>query len=415
MKKGISPKECKTICLGFASEEEYERLVEEREEYRKYVIAQSIAYPELFPSNIKEGFKFCGFVESKKQGLKQRRLKLTDDEVYQIRPSFVMPYMISKTAEIEKALYLRQWGVPFEALAYVFGGSAMFYYRAYLSLGRPSIVATTIKKPEMLPQHLLADEKHTWINGEKLFGAMTVAEGCILGVGIAQTAQTKDLTEAYQDFKDEAVAFKPDYQPLTVNTDGWLATQLAWRALFINITLILCFLHAWLKIQNGAKRLTQVFPQLKKQVWHLYHSNNRATFAQRLRRFRDWAITKLPNEPALAKILQLSHKSAHFKIAFDHPQSYRTSAHLDRLMNYQDRQLYAAQYFHGHLSSAKLFLRASAMLWNFHPYGTRTQANFPNRSSPFADLNGFQYHPNWLHNFLISSSHQGSSFKHINR
>ena len=31
------------------------------------------------------------------------------------------------------------------------------------------------------------------------------------------------------------------------------------------------------------------------------------------------------------------------------------------------------QYFHGHQDSASLALRAMAMLWNFHPYGRRSQ------------------------------------------
>jgi hypothetical protein len=43
-----------------------------------------------------------------------------------MRPSFIMPSLITRTEEIEKALYLRQWGVPLEALAYVFGRDAMF-------------------------------------------------------------------------------------------------------------------------------------------------------------------------------------------------------------------------------------------------------------------------------------------------
>jgi len=48
-----------------------------------------------------------------------------------------------------------------------------------------------------------------------------------------------------------------------------------------------------------------------------------------------------------------------------------------------------------------------ALLWNFHPYGSRTKSNDPSRSSPFQDLNGFQYHDNWLHNLLIASSMNG--------
>ncbi len=45
-------------------------------------------------------------------------------EVYQLRPDFLMPYMVGKTEEMEKPLYLCQFGVPFEAIAYVFGRNA---------------------------------------------------------------------------------------------------------------------------------------------------------------------------------------------------------------------------------------------------------------------------------------------------
>jgi hypothetical protein len=36
-------------------------------------------------------------------------------------------------------------------------------------------------------------------------------------------------------------------------------------------------------------------------------------------------------------------------------------------MNHQDRRLYAMCYFHGTLESARLAVRAMALLWNFHP------------------------------------------------
>jgi hypothetical protein len=45
-----------------------------------------------------------------------------------------------------------------------------------------------------------------------------------------------------------------------------------------------------------------------------------------------------------------------------------------------------------------------ALHWNFHPYGARLRRDQPTRVSPFHDLNGFQYHANWLHNLLIASS-----------
>ena len=37
----------------------------------------------------------------------------------------------------------------------------------------------------------------------------------------------------------------------------------------------------------------------------------------------------------------------------------------------------------------------------------RTRRDDPTRRSPFHDLNGFEYHPNWLHNLLIASSMGG--------
>ena len=37
----------------------------------------------------------------------------------------------------------------------------MYWYPIYVSLGRASLVGTTVKEAQKLPQHLLADEKHT--------------------------------------------------------------------------------------------------------------------------------------------------------------------------------------------------------------------------------------------------------------
>ena len=111
-------------------------------------------------------------------------------------------------------------------------------------------------------------------------------------------------------------------------------------------------------------------------------------------------------------MLALCYKAPLFKLAFDFPSAYRTSNALDRLMNYQDRLLYAMQYLHGTKESARLYVRAMALFWNFHPYGSQTQAKYGGqRNSPFEGLNGFRYHDNWLHNLLIASSLQGQSFQ----
>ena len=47
--------------------------------------------------------------------------------------------------------------VPFDALAYVFGRDASYWYRVCQALGRCSIVGTTVRDPNTIPVNLIAD------------------------------------------------------------------------------------------------------------------------------------------------------------------------------------------------------------------------------------------------------------------
>lgn len=402
---GRRKREPKSICLHFASESEYDTCMEDSVAYRAYLSGMFAHHPELFPKAMANGFFFHGFLYSKKQNLSMRRIKLkANGEQYQIRPSFMMPYMIGRTDQVEKALFLRRWGVPFEALAYVFGRYGMYWYRAYVSLGRPSLVGTTIKDPERLPQHVLADEKHTRFRGQKVYVATTVAQECFLGAEVVEKADTNDLAKGYEVFREEAQNLKPEYTPETVTTDGWEATQKAWKILFPLINVILCFLHSVIKIKKCSKRDKNLFFQLQEKVWNIYHADTRSSFAQRIRRFREWASPKEMADSVKQKVLELCSNAADFKQAYAYPGAYRTSNALDRLMNYQDRLLYPMQYFHGTKDSASLAVRAMAMVWNFHPYDIRTQHKYGLQTSPFERLNGFRYHDNWLQNMMVAAS-----------
>lgn len=142
----------KTICLPIADTVDYDKLVKERKAFRQYLDQLIVEHPELFPVEINQGYCFHGFRTSAKLGLVSRRIRLVaNGQAYQLRPDFVMPYMIGKTEEVEKGLYLRQFGVPYEAIAYVLGKDPMYWYRASLALGRPSIVGTTIKDGQAIP------------------------------------------------------------------------------------------------------------------------------------------------------------------------------------------------------------------------------------------------------------------------
>jgi hypothetical protein len=405
----ISSRGQKTICIPVASEIAYGEILEDLDQFRAYLDQTVQLHPEIFPPQMQQGYRFYGLIYSKKCQLKLRRIQLlTGGEVYQLRPDFLMPYMIGKTDDVEKALYLRRYGVPYDALAYAFGHSGMYWYRAEQTLGKFSVVGTTVKRPTPIPVDLVADEKHSWLRGDRVYLTTTVAKECFLGVEVVKSAGTDDLVAGYAVFREEALNLNPDYQPETVNTDGWTETQSAWKRLFPGILLILCFLHSVLGIQAFLRRCPDQLQAITRKLWHLYHARSKAQFAQRLRRLQDWATgDHIDSDRVREKLTKLRANSGKFQAAYDYPEAHRTSNALDRLMNHQDRYLYGMQYFHGTMESASVQMRAMALLWNFHPYGQRTKLKGGDRSSPFGELNGFVYHENWLHNLLIAGSMNG--------
>jgi hypothetical protein len=394
----------KSICVPCQSEAEYVRRVEDPHQFRQWLEQLSAQHPELFPAAMRSGFTLQDSHCSVKQGLRLRRIKLkATGAVYLVRPSAVLPYLAAKTEEVEKALYLRQWGVPFAALAYVFGRDAMFYYRAWLHLGRPNLVGTTVKQAAALPPHLLADEKHTWLKGQRHYVATTVGEGGFLGATVVAEASTEALQGGYGEFLTEARDLAPTYQPATVCTDGWKATREAWQLLVPTVTLLLCFLHSVLKIEERCRGVLR--QQLRHMTWHVYQARTKAEFGQRVRRLREWARGQLSGA-VQETVLKLCALKEQFKLAYDFPEAARTTNGIDRLMDYQDRVLYQMRYFPGTRDSARLAARAIALQWNFHPYSLRAQRTGTQRS-PFEALNGFQYHDNWLHNLFTAASMGG--------
>ena len=168
-------------------EQEYQVIVDSPEQFRQYIDEMREEHPEIFPTGIEKGYSLYGVIKSTKLGIKIRRIIVkATKQIYQVRPSFVMPYMIGKTEELEKPLYLRRFGVPYEALAYVFGKDPMYWYRAIAAFGRFSLLGTTVKDSLEMPDHLVADEKHSWLRGERVYLPTTAAKGCILGVDVVK-------------------------------------------------------------------------------------------------------------------------------------------------------------------------------------------------------------------------------------
>jgi len=390
----------RTICLPIP-EETYRQIIDAPSAFRRALEDCFRRMPELFPPNF-QGYQLMGHRVSAKQGLAIRRVRLKDKTAYSIRPSFLMPYLTARTQDVEGPLFLRTFGVPYWALARVFGGDAMFWYRLECALGRFSVVGTTVRQGE-LPAHLLADEHHQSLDGEKVYLATTVGSGCILGVEPARTAGADDLKAAYGVFKEEARDIAPEYALKTVSTDGWKGTQAAWKALFRRVVILLCFLHAWLKIRERGKHLGEVFAEVSRRVWEAYHAPDRRSFGQRLRRLREWATGALTGV-VLEKVLDLCSKRKKWSLAYAHPDGHRTSNMLDRLMRGMNRYFDQGQHLHGSLEACRWHCRAWGLLSNFAPWHPATVRANDGWRCPAERLNRHRYHDCWLQNLLISAS-----------
>ena len=365
-------------------------------------------HPELFPPAMSKGYMLNGRTRvSQKLGLQLRKIKVSGVS-YQLRPSFLLPAMRAKTNEVSKPLFLLRFGVPFWALAFVFGRNPMWWYRLYLCLGRSSIVGTTVYKTDCLPADVLADEHHVRVRGRKAYIATTIGQGCILGVQACARADEATLAEGYGVFQQEALDANPSYQPVSVNTDGWPATQKVWQSLFPTIAVVECFLHAFIKVRDRAtKKLEGFFDTAATKIWDCYRAESKGQLAQQIRRLREWTKKHLPQCAMKDNILKLCAKKKRWIQHLDFPSAHRTSNMLDRVMRAMSRHAFNSQMFHATIDSTTANFRAFALLYNFSPSCPAVTKLQQQLTSPAARLNSFAYHQDWIQNLLIAASMGG--------
>jgi hypothetical protein len=393
---------CSTICLPI-DQDAYRPVIDSPAAFRGWLDRAFRAAPELFPAAFARGYRLKDARHSARLGICIRRIRLTATrQTFSVRPSFALPYMTGRTDAAEGPLFLRAFGVPFWALARVFGRGPMYWYRLEVHLGRNSIVGTTLRKAPV-PAHLLADEHHQPRDGVKNYIATTVGDGCCLGAALAPSAGVEDLQRAYGVFEQEARDVQKDYQPQTVNTDGWAATRQAWLGLFPAVVVLRCFLHGWLAIRSRGK-LAEGFRELSGKVWEAFHALTRRSFAQRLRRVWEWAQRHLSAAWVVEQVKKLCGRAREYGRAYEHPGGHRTSNMLDRVMRGMNRYFDDGQHLHGSEPAAERHVRAWALLSNFRPWHAATARTNGGWRSPAERANGHRYHDNWLHNLLVSAS-----------
>ena len=360
--------------------------------------------PELFPDGFDRHYRLHGFGRQSRKlpGLKLRKVVTSDGSSYWLRPSFITGYMTGTVDELAYPLLLAAHGVPAWLLRIGFGRSEMYWHRVVERLGRSSLVGTTVRDPARLPAHLAADEHHADWAGQKGYVATTVGGGCILGVAVTAAADDAHLREAYGVFAAEARDVDPEYAPETVNTDGWAATRNAFRSLFPTITVVLCFLHGFLKVRDRCRKARD----LHRRVWDVYRAATAEEFRRLMGELQQWCATRTWTAPVREMLEKLWAKTESYAVAYDHPGCHRTSNAVDRPMNRLCRLMYAGRGLHGHQGSSELRLRGWALLENFRPYAPRGKCPRAFESAAHR-LNGKRYHEHWLHNLMASTSLMG--------
>ncbi len=96
----------------------------------------------------------------------------------------------------------------------------MYWYRCAQGLGRFRVVGATVTQADRFPTDVVADEKHRWLQGARVYIATTAGQVCMLGASVSPSAGQADVQEASGVFADEARVVDPDDAPEIVNTDG---------------------------------------------------------------------------------------------------------------------------------------------------------------------------------------------------
>src|SRR4051812_23799573 len=336
----------------------YDAIWHDPERIRAFVDGWARAAPELFPAGFDRGYRLHGYGRASRKlpGLKLRKVITADGSSYWLRPSFVAGYMVGTVDDLAYPLLLAAHGVPPWLLRIGFGRSEMYWHRVVERLGRSSLVGTTVRDAARLPAHLAADEHHADWSGQKGYVATTVGGGCLLGVALTAAADDVHLREAYGVFAAEARQVDPEYAPATVNTDGWAATQNAFLAWFPAITVVLCFLHGFLKIRDRCRKARE----LHRRVWDVYRAATAEEFRRLMNEFQQWCGTQTWTASVREMLTKLWNKTESYVVAYDHPGCHRTSNAVDRPMNRLCRLMYASRGVHGHQGSSELRLRGWA-------------------------------------------------------
>jgi hypothetical protein len=203
------------------------------------------------------------------------------------------------------------------------------------------------------PEHLLSDEKFAVLKGDKVYLFLASEQELIWHGKWMASSDEESFTKTIEAFfvgMDEAgrasghIAAEDEYVPISVTTDGWVASQNAWESRVPDITLLECKFHGNKRVFSSLDDYEKAHPELsyaqlsqvKEHLNSILAAPSLAAYSQRIRR----NMSRYHDQPILLKRLNiLKEKRFLFTnhLKFDDAPTY--SAPLDRSMRFLDEKL----------------------------------------------------------------------------
>lgn len=81
-------------------------------------------------------------------------------------------------------------------LPIVMGWTPMHCYRGNVVLAGSALLGPQFRTPHLLPRHFVVDERHTRLNGQRVYSATTIANGRVPGAAVKTSAAEENMEKA---------------------------------------------------------------------------------------------------------------------------------------------------------------------------------------------------------------------------
>lgn len=402
----------RTIVVNFGDENQYQNIISDRISFLEFVVAYILSLgAQLLHKASCTGSGNCFTRHSHyvrvKCGITIWRIQCKEcGAVFTVMPSILIRYFRHRADRVKNALIAYHGGLSFENCSICFDISGMSLYRFICSLGKYPLSHVLYESGLQLPENIWADEKHSKCKGQKGYIPLVSSGHTTWHIDYVESVDDETLHQSYQQFAQETRQIDPDYEPKTINHDGFQSTINALKRCFSGASFLLCWLHAFKSLARLLKILPedvvfQITANLRQILKRSHSVGLRSVLSLRssLSQFY-WRYVAVLVPANLFDPLKnwIDSRRATFSESMKYPVPLSYGYPIDHICNHLDRKLFMMKHFHHPDADRVSFLKGFALIHNFIPY-QRFARNA--RKCP-AEVDGaILPHPDWFVSLLI--------------